>query len=160
MATTEKSVVKSRIRTPLVLGGLASFFSIMAYGISQVVARSLLEEATPPQVGSAITLFVGMLVLFGMSFRNLNRDLRAPRRSILWVALAGVLASNGAMLSFVALSKAQVVIVSPIVAVSPLMTLVLTAVFLRQVERLTLRVVLGSLLVVSGVVLVVWGNQA
>jgi drug/metabolite transporter (DMT)-like permease len=101
-----------------------------------------------------------MLVLFVVSARNLKRDLRAPRRSILWIAVAGVLASNGAMLSFIALSQAPVVVISPVVAISPLMTLVLTAIFLRRVERLGKRVVLGSLLVVGGVFLVIIGNQA
>jgi len=153
------AAARGRLRNPLVLGGLASLFSIMAYGSSQVVARSLVSGDASPLAGSTITLFTGMLVLFVVSARNLKRDLRAPRRSILWIALAGVLASNGAMLSFVALSKAPVVVISPVVAVSPLMTLVLTAIFLRRVERLGKRVILGSLLVVGGVFLVIIGNQ-
>ena len=51
------------------------------------------------------------------------------------------------------------VLVTPIVAVSPLVTLILAAIFLRQVERVTIRVVLGSCLVISGVILVILGNQ-
>jgi drug/metabolite transporter (DMT)-like permease len=146
------------LRTPVLLGVLTSLLSIVSYGISQVVTKSLVSGAASPQVGAAITLATGTVVLFFVSVRSLGRDLRAPRRSLMWVGLAGLLASNGAMLSLIAQAKAPLTVVSPILAVNPLMTLVLTAIFLRQVERVTMRVVLGSLLVIGGVVLVILGN--
>ena len=59
------------------------------------------------------------------------------------------------MLSFLSLERAPVVLVSPIIGITPLITLVLAAMFLREREKLTLKVVLGSLVVVAGVTLVV-----
>jgi drug/metabolite transporter (DMT)-like permease len=55
-------------------------------------------------------------------------------------------------LVIVALSAGQVVIVSPIVATSPLWILVGTWFFLRGIESLTLRTVLGALCVVAGTI--------
>ncbi len=151
---------KTRFRAPLLYGTLAALLSVFCYATGQVVARGLLAgDETSPPVGSAITLFVGMLVLGLVSSRNIPKDIRAPKRALMWIALAGILASSGAFLSFIALSLAPVVLVTPIVAVSPLVTLVLAAIFLRQVERVTIRVVLGSCLVISGVILVILGNQ-
>ncbi len=150
----------ARLRGPALYGTAASLLSILCYGSGQMVSRGLLGGGeTPPQTGSTITLFVGMLVLGAVSSRNLPRDLRAPKRALAWIMIAGVLASSGAFLSFFAFSLAPLVVVSPIVAVSPLMTLVLTAIFLRQTERITRRVVLGSFLVIMGVILVILGNQ-
>ena len=150
----------SRIRGPLIIGTIAAIGSVVCYATGQAVARSLLSgDETPPQVGSAITLFVGMLVLGAVSARNLPKDIRAPRRALLWIILAGLLASTGAFLSFFALSLAPVVLASPIFAISPLLTLFLAAALLRQVERITTRTFIGSFLVIGGVLLVILSNQ-
>jgi drug/metabolite transporter (DMT)-like permease len=52
------------------------------------------------------------------------------------------------------LVEAPVVIVAPIVAVYPLVTITLTAIFLRNIEKVTLRTISGAALVVTGVILV------
>jgi drug/metabolite transporter (DMT)-like permease len=115
---------------------------------------------TPPQVGSVITFVAGATVLFFAALPSLEKDLRAPKRNLLWVAIAGLLASNGAFLSFFALARAPVTVIVPIMGISPLLTLGLTAMFLRQRERITKRTVAGAVLVVSGVLLVIFGNAA
>ena len=150
----------SRVRRAATLGVLASILSIAAYGTAQTLAKSLIDGDTPPQVGSLITFMAGGAVLFFAALPSLHRDLGAPKRSLLWVALAGLLASNGAFLSFFAFARAPVVVISPIIGISPLLTLALAAVFLREVERITLRTAAGSVLVVGGVALVIFGNAA
>jgi drug/metabolite transporter (DMT)-like permease len=52
-----------------------------------------------------------------------------------------------------------VVVISPIVSSSPLVTLFLAHVFLTRLERVTKRLLFGTLLTVGGVVLVVIGHQ-
>ncbi len=162
---TDQSPTKGRLkdwlRQPAVMGVLASMTSIAAYGSGQIVTKSLVggDGVTPPQVGSVITFVTGATILFFAALPTLRKDLRAPKRSLLWVAIAGLLASNGAFLSFFALARAPVTVIGPIVGISPLLTLVLTAVFLRQRERITKRTVTGALLVVSGVLLVIFGNS-
>lgn len=157
MTTT---TLTSRLRGPLIIGAAAALLSVLGYAGSQVVTRSLLTaDETPPQVGSTITLFIGMLILGAASARNLRKDIRAPRAALIWISLAGILASTGAFFSFFALDHAPVVLVSPIFTVNPLVTLVLAAVFLRQVERITLRVYVGAVLVIVGVMLVILSNQ-
>jgi drug/metabolite transporter (DMT)-like permease len=52
----------------------------------------------------------------------------------------------------VALSVGPVVVVSPIVATSPLWILVGTGLFLRGIENLTLKTVIGALCVVGGTI--------
>jgi uncharacterized membrane protein len=48
-----------------------------------------------------------------------------------------------------------VVIVEPLVSSNPVTTLLLTSIFLRDVESLTVRVLLGAALTVTGTILVV-----
>lgn len=52
---------------------------------------------------------------------------------------------------YFALSKAPLVMVSPIFAINPLITLLLAHIFLNKLEKITTRTVLGTILVVSGV---------
>ena len=71
------------------------------------------------------------------------------------IFVAGMLASNGLVLSFLALERTPVVLVSPIIGITPVITLVLAAIFLRELEKLTFKVISGSTIVVAGVILVV-----
>ena len=57
-----------------------------------------------------------------------------------------------------ALERGEVVVISPSRVRKPLITLVLAWVLLRQMERITLPLVIGALLVVGGVALVAIGN--
>jgi uncharacterized membrane protein len=56
---------------------------------------------------------------------------------------------------FFALSHGKVVIVEPLVSSNPVTTLILTSIFLRDVESLTGRVIMGAALTVTGTILVV-----
>jgi drug/metabolite transporter (DMT)-like permease len=54
-----------------------------------------------------------------------------------------------------ALAATDVSVVSPLVSAQPLFTVALTAVFLRDLERVTWRVMLAAALIVAGIALVV-----
>jgi uncharacterized membrane protein len=56
---------------------------------------------------------------------------------------------------FYALSHGKVVIVEPLVNSNPVLTLLLAAIFLKDLETLTVRIITGALLTVLGTVLVV-----
>ena len=56
---------------------------------------------------------------------------------------------------FFALSHGKVVIVEPLVSSNPVFTLLLTSIFLRDLESLTRRVIVGAGLTMIGTILVV-----
>jgi uncharacterized membrane protein len=56
---------------------------------------------------------------------------------------------------FYALSVGRVVIVEPIVAANPVLSVLLTAIFLRDLESISRRVLLGAVCTVAGTVLVI-----
>jgi drug/metabolite transporter, DME family len=80
------------------------------------------------------------------------------RQSMGWFLMAGIFETLGILLVIVALSVGPVVIVSPIVATSPLWILIGTWLFLRGIENLTLRTVLGAVCVVSGTIAISVGR--
>jgi drug/metabolite transporter, DME family len=66
--------------------------------------------------------------------------------------IAGSFETLGILLGILALSVGQVVVVSPIIATSPLWIVLGSWLFLRDIERLTVRTVLGAACVVAGTI--------
>jgi drug/metabolite transporter (DMT)-like permease len=85
-------------------------------------------------------------------------SLRRPRnrQTVAWFAATGLLNGSGVLLMYIALSRAPVSLVAPVVAAYPLVTVLLSAILLRD-ERLNLRVVLGTLVTVAAVTYLVAG---
>jgi uncharacterized membrane protein len=74
------------------------------------------------------------------------------RRAMGPFVIAGSFETLGILLGILALSIGQVVVVSPIIATSPLWILLSSWLFLRDIERLTVRTVLGAACVVAGTI--------
>jgi len=74
-------------------------------------------------------------------------------RSLVYFAAAGVAENVGVFLVVLALSVGTVSVVAPLASVSPIFVLVLSFFFLRGIEMLNRRIVVGTLLIVSGVYL-------
>jgi drug/metabolite transporter, DME family len=122
-------------------------------GISHPLRRYALGLANEPLYLAAVIGIVALPWL--VSFVILSTKGEQPvwnRQSIGWFLMAGVFETLGILLVIVALSVGQVVLVSPIVATSPLWILVGTWFFLRGVESLNWLTVLGALCVVSGTI--------
>ena len=145
-------------RTHLIGYSLATAASI-SYGASLVLAKQVVEDV-PALVGAAIGMIFGMLVLGAISAKDMTRDRKASRRSFVWAGLSGLAAGGGIALMFLAMSKAPVVVVAPIIAVNPLTAILFGQIFIRDMERLTPRILGGALLVVLGVIIISLGRNA
>lgn len=142
----------------LVLGVLLGLGAGLSYGAGSVLTRMVVTEWTTPPVAAVYSVFFGMAGLFFVGMRGLPRDLRAPRRALAYVMISGVFSSLGVLFFNIALSQAPVSVVSPVAAVNPLIALLFSYLFLRSLERVTWRTVVGALLVVGGVGLVLLGG--
>jgi uncharacterized membrane protein len=128
----------------------------LSFGISSNLRKLGLLVENLPLMGSVVTattaLFLAVLVL---SAQGGPRVFKLSRRSLGWF-LAGGVGNTAAMLSvFYALSFGKVVIVEPLVSTNPVLTILLSAIFLRDLEAITLRVVVGAICTVGGTILVV-----
>ena len=154
---TSKTAV--HVRRSIWVGYLAGMGAAMSYGASQTVGKHITTEYAPPLVATAFALIFGFVYVSLLFHRHIPRDMRNSSKSgFLWFGLSGVASSAGVTLLYFALSNAPVVVVSPIAAINPLVTLGLAHIFLRKLERITMRTILGTLLVVLGVVIVTISN--
>lgn len=154
------------VRRDATIGRTFGLGTALAYGISSVLIRQGVAGLAPPLVGAAVALLSGTLGLIIIRMRdlrtwNLDRaNLVQNKRPIVFLLIAGAIASLGVVSNFFALSMAPVVIVSPLQSTSPLFALLWSHLFLKHLERITLKLVLGSILVVFGVILVTIGRTA
>ncbi len=147
-------------RRDTIVGRAFGIGAALAYGASSVLIRQGIGGLAPPLVGAAIALLSGTLALAVMGARGVRASLAQNRKSIGFLLLSGTAAACGIMSSFFALSLAPVVVVSPLQSTNPLFALLWSYLFLGRLEKITPRLVLGTILVVGGVNLVTLGRVA
>ena len=87
-----------------------------------------------------------------------ERKLVWHKRAAIDFFLSGFFEALGALLTLMALTNGRVVIVSPIVATTPMFSLILSLVFLRGREKITAVTVLGTIAVVVGTIAITLGR--
>ncbi|HEV8614700.1 MAG TPA: DMT family transporter [Methylomirabilota bacterium] len=105
-----------------------------------------------PLPGFAVNVTAALIAF--SAFLVVSRQVGAARCggwSLLYFALAGLLENLSVFLIVVALSIGTVSVVAPLASVSPIFVLVLSFFFLRGIELLNWRIVVGTLLIVAGV---------
>jgi len=128
----------------------------VAFGISTTLRKSGLSALHVPLLGAAVTVGTAFfIILIVIQWRGGRRALKFNRESTRWLFGAAVV-NTGAILSvFSALNVGKVVRVEPLIACNPLLTILWVGIFLRQIERISARIVLGSVFTVMGTALVV-----
>ncbi len=153
-------------RRDVIIGRAFGIGAALAYGIGAVLTREGVAGLAPPLVGAAVALLSGTLGLtliriWDFKTWNLSKaNLAQNKRPIVLLLIAGVTASFGVAASFFAFSLAPVVVIAPILNTGALFTLLGSYLFLGQLEKITPKLVLGSILVVVGVIVISIGRQA
>ena len=132
----------------------------ISYGAWTVIAKTAISDYhIPPLVFAGTAFFFGTIMFAPVLAYSVPRAIGASKSALAMFALSGI----GSGVAIVALSfgleRGDVTVIAPIVSVSPLITLVLLRVFLQQLERISIRLVGGALLVVGGAVLIVIGDS-
>lgn len=108
-----------------------------------------------PVMGAAINVTTAFVASTAFLVASGQRGAMACRgRSLAYFALAGVAENGAVFLNLVALTTGLVSVVTPLYASSPIFVLVLSFLFLRGIEALNARVVLGTVLTAIGVYLI------
>ena len=128
------------------------------YGATNVIGKMVLDEYPHPFIVSAYALLFGMVIMLLIAHADVPRAVAHSRRSLVPILLAGTASGAGVTLTYFALSLTEVIIAAPIIASAPLVTLVLAHLVLRGLERVTWQLVLGTLMIVGGIILVVFGR--
>src|SRR5213595_759497 len=136
-------------RWQIALPLLATCFGVVA------VLRKLGLNETGAVLGSAINVTTALVAFSGFLLASGDRRAMACRgRSLAYFVAAGVAENSAVFLNVVALSLSTVSVVAPLYGTAPIFVLFLSFFFLRGVETLSPRLILGTLLIVLGVYLI------
>jgi uncharacterized membrane protein len=128
----------------------------LAFGASSILRKAGLEYVAIPVMAGAVTAGTAAIFSFALlQFRGGKEALKLTRQSAAWLFPAALFNTAATLSVFYALSHGKVVIVEPLVSSNPVLTLLFTAIFLRDLEAVNLRVIGGALLTVMGTILVV-----
>jgi drug/metabolite transporter (DMT)-like permease len=130
------------------LGGLA-------LGVGSVLRKYALDLFNAPVLGVAVAYTFSLLpfvlmLTFSKPIRkdlSLKRDLR-----LFWTA--GIGQAITWMLSFYALSYAEVSVVTPLLSIEPVFVALFAYLYLRKIEQVSVKLLVSIVLTVLGVVLV------
>jgi uncharacterized membrane protein len=125
-------------------------------GFSQVLRKFGLGAVPHPFLAAAVTatssLAVSLATLWLSSRRKQVFNLNG--RCFPYFFFGGISISLGMVSIYYALDRGLVTVVTPISSTGPLFALALSALFLRDVERVTLKIVIGAALIVAGVLVI------
>lgn len=119
-----------------------------------VILRKLGLDEIGPIVGSALNITTALVSFTAFLVASGQRATMTCRgRSLAYFLAAGVAENTAVFLNIVALSVGAVSIVAPLYGAAPIFVLLLSFFFLRGLETLSRRIVLGTLMIVGGVYL-------
>lgn len=125
----------------------------VGFAVSDLVRKTGMEMVPYPAFGALIgagtALTIGAVVVTSLPRLRSQMKLRTGWQ---WFLLSGSLAGCGVVLVFMALQMGDVSVVGPIIMSQPMIVVVLSAVLLRGIEKLTLRLVTGVAFTVLGVI--------
>jgi len=149
--STPKTGPKRNIKRGLVFPLLAS----LTVASSQIAKKQGMNIYNEPLLGVAIGYSSAFLVNLLLSiFSNTRRDNLFSGKDfrLFWKASACI--SLGWLLSFYALSHERVSVVTPLMQTQPLFILFFAYLYLKELDHISFRLIISTLLVVMGVMLV------
>jgi drug/metabolite transporter, DME family len=127
-----------------------------AFAVSTNLRKVGLQIENIPPMAAAVTASTGVLLaLFLIKLQGGWQALKWSKSSLRWFFVAGLCNSTATISVFYALSWGKVVTVEPLVATNPVLSIFLTAIFLKDLEVITRHVTGGALCTVAGTILVV-----
>ena len=139
------------------LGYLVALSAGSAYGMVNIFVKKANESLDSPLLVTSISLLIGISLLAPLVAPRTVKEGKNTsdlRRTLLFVVLAGLAAGVGVNSLYFALLTGDVVIVTPITSIAPLVTVLIAHVFISRQEQVTLRLAAGTALAVVGVILV------
>ena len=127
--------------------------SATCFGMVSIL-RKLGLSGAGPIIGMALNVSTAAVAFAAFMLASGQRgSLICRGRPLAYFAAAGLLENVAVFLNIVALGMGTVSVVTPLYGTSPIFTLLLSFFFLRGIERLTGRVVAGTVLIVVGIYL-------
>jgi DME family drug/metabolite transporter len=122
---------------------------------SQTLRKQALAIIPDPVIAVAVVTTVSLILLIGfVVITGRTQQLRMERNAFGFFFCAALVAASAQVANFIALGRGQLSVIIPLLNTTPLFTVFFSSVFLRNIETVNSRIVLGAALMVAGVVLV------
>jgi drug/metabolite transporter (DMT)-like permease len=137
---------------------LVLVFPVMAgvgFAVSDLFRKAGLNELPDPAFGTfvAVATILVMWLISAAAVPRVRKQLRlGPGWG--WLVVSGVCVAISLLALFAALDQGDVSVVSPIIAAQPVAVVALSWLILRNIEKVTPRMMVGAVMVVGGVVLI------
>ena len=123
--------------------------------VSQSLRKQALKIVPDPFVAVAMVTSVSLILLLAFVFATQRTaQLKMQRDGFGFFLCASLIATLAQVANFVALGRGELSVIIPLLNTTPLFTVFFSAVFLRAVETINSRIVLGAILMVGGVVVI------
>lgn len=136
-----------------VKGIIAALGGALCWGTTPILIKTALAEIGSPYVGAFVSYVVAFIAIMFFFLRRRHREqlggLRFPF-DFLSLMVVGILAATGQLFHFTALNFSPASLVVPIVATNTLFVFILSFFINRNIEVFSLKVVMGTLMVVAG----------
>ncbi len=140
-------------------GYLASVGSAAGYGLGTYLGFLVIREGVPPITASFFSLLFGLMITALLFYRPALNDVKlASPRGWVVVSMSGLASAWGVASLYLSLEQVSVVVASPVAGANPLVAILMTHFFLQRLERVSVKTVVGAVLVVAGVTLVTVGT--
>jgi uncharacterized membrane protein len=121
------------------------------YGLAQVFRKIGLNISPTPVVGVMVQNIgaMALIPLLALPGKRQNEGISNNKKAWFLFCVVGILQVLAQWSLFKALDLGRVVVVSPLSSLSAFFALLLTALFLRELEKVTLKMIFGALLIVG-----------
>jgi len=124
----------------------------LLYGSSHVIRKVGIDLVGSPLIAAAVTISTSWLLAAAYVFGT-GVEIDPDRRELTFFSLAGLASSVAIPTLYLALQTGLVVVVTPLMNLSPLFILALSFLFFRGEEIFSARILVGTLTVVVGITL-------
>lgn len=132
-----------------------SVLSAFIFALDNIIRRVALQEVDTPLVGLFVAVFVSLVCAFIWDVTGPSPTLlKIKPRAALFFGASGLCQGIGLVCLYTALQSGLVSVVVPLYNLSPLFVLLFSWLFLKGVEKITGRILAGTLSIVSGVILI------
>jgi DME family drug/metabolite transporter len=134
---------------------LFPLLSAIFLGLAIVFRKMGLNLLDEPIFGLTVG-FLTSLVFYAMlclMFKSMRNSISLNRNDLLFLCAAGVFLTAGWLTLFYALSLGDAIIVAPLSNLHPVIVVGLSYLFLKDIEKITSKMIVGIILVLIGVVL-------
>jgi len=128
------------------------FGAALLYGISRVFRRLGMITVTSSWGGATIMATISLLFFLILLAGMQNKQKPEINKNCLgYFALGGIFGGLGQVATLAAFQLGDVVLVGPVVSSTPLFSLLLNFIFLKKLERVTIHILAGAVLIVLAV---------